>query len=198
MALPSPRGDASVIQKTIGPGALYVASLGTTEPAQTVPFPAWPTGWYRLGYTEDGSSFSYELSTEAVEVAEELERVFTMTTGRDQSVTFQLAEPTQYNLKVAMNGGASFIADPTSGNAVVFEPPALGTEVRVMLGFDSESGLDRWIWRQCFQTGSVEMQRRKGNNKTLIPATFTVEKPATGAKSWIRMTDPTLKGGPAS
>jgi hypothetical protein len=192
-----PRGNASVIQKSMGPGTLYIAPIGTTEPAATLPFPAWGTGWYALGYTEDGSSFSYEVTTEAVEVAEELERVFTVTTGRNQTVTFQLAEATQFNLKAALNGGASSIADPAAGTSVVFEPPDLGTEVRVMLGFESETGLERWIWRQCFQTGSVEMQRRKGAQKPLIPVTFTVEKPDTGSKSWARMTDTTLKGGPA-
>jgi hypothetical protein len=193
-----PRGNSSTIQKTIGPGTLYGAALGTTEPAATLPFPVWPTGWFQFGYTEDGSSFSYEVTTEPVEVAEELERVFTVTTGRNQSVSLQLAEPTQHNLKAALNGGVSAITDPTSGQAVVFEPPDLGTEVRIMLGFESESGLERWIWRQCFQTGTVEMQRRKGAQKVLIPVTFTVEKPESGLKSWVRMTDTTLKGGPAA
>jgi hypothetical protein len=193
-----PRGNPTTIKNTIGPGYLYIAALGSTEPANTLPLPSWPAAWYPLGYTEDGSSFAYEVTSEPVEVAEELERVFTIITGRNQTVSFQLAEPTQYNLRAVLNGGASFIADPTTGQAVKFEPPDLGSEVRVMLGFDSESKLDRYIWRQCFSTGSVEMQRRKGAQKTLIPAEFTVEKPDSGLKSWVRYTDLSLKGGPAS
>lgn len=193
-----PRGNAQTIRKSIGPGYLYVAALGTAEPAATIPFPAWAAGWFPLGYTEEGSSFAYEISSEPVEVAEELEPVFTVTTGRTGTVTFSLAEPTQFNLRMALNGGVSAITDPTTGAAVVFEPPDLGSEVRIMLGFEAESHAERFIWRQCFQTGSVEMVRRKGANKTLIPATFTVEKPETGAKSWVRMTDTSMKGGPAA
>lgn len=195
-----PRGNAQTIRKTIGPGTLYVAALGTAEPATTVASltTAWPTGWFPLGYTEDGSSFSYEVSTEPVEVAEELERVFTVTVGRDASVSFSLAEPTQFNLRMALNGGVSAIPDPATGQAVVFEPPDLGTEVRIMLGHQAESNAERWVWRQCFQTGSIEMARRRGAEKTLIPATFTVEKPETGAKPFIRITDTSLKGGPTA
>lgn len=192
-----PRGNSTPILKTIGPGTLLAAALGTAEPAATLPFPAWPAGWYKLGYTDAGSTFSYDIKTDGVEVAEELEEVFTVTTGRSGKVEFASAEPTQFNLRMAMNGGVSTIVDPATGGAVVFEPPDLGTEVRIMLGFEAESGGERFIWRQCFQTGSVDMARRKGSTKTLIPMSFAVEKPATGLKSWARHTDLSLKGGPA-
>lgn len=191
------RGNAQVVRRTMGPGTLMVASLGTAEPAPSIPFPAWPTGWWALGYTEEGSSFSYESSSEPVEVAEELDPIFTVPTGRNATVSFSSAEPTQANLRMALNGGVSTIVDPVTGSAVVFEPPDMGDEVRIMLGYQSETGDERWIWRQCYQTGSVESSRSKGASKTLLPMTFSLEKPETGKKLFARHTVRDLKGGPA-
>lgn len=164
------RGTADAI--SLGPGTLYVAALGSTEPTDLAT--AWPVAWTSLGYTNEGSEFSYELSTGPVEVAEELDPLKIVAEGREIKVSFALAEVTATNLKRAMNGGTI-----TSGTGIVtFEPPDLGTEVRTMLGFQSEDNQERWVWRQCFQTGAVGMERRKGTDKTTIPAEFTVEKPA--------------------
>ena len=92
------------------------------------------------------------------------------------SVDFSLAEVTATNLKRAFNGGTI-----TSGTGVVFfEPPVLGTEVRVMLGFESEDHTERWIFRQCFNNGQIAMPRQKGAAKAVIPVSFMLEKPATG------------------
>jgi hypothetical protein len=172
----SPRGNASRVIHGLGPGQLRIASLGSSEPVDLST--AWPEAWVPLGYTEEGSEFSYELSTEAIEVAEELDPVSTVTVGRNITVAFASAEPTVENLKTALNGGTI-----TTGTGIVtFEPPDLGTEVRVMIGFETEDAKARYVWRQCFQTGTVSIQRRKGAAKATLPMEFTVEKPATGGK----------------
>lgn len=156
----------------LGPGILRVAPIGTTEPTSAS---ATPNAAFRdIGYTEDGSAFDYELTNEPIEVAEEFDPVKYATTARRSSVTFQMAEMTKANLALALNDGAA-----ETNNAVAYEPPDPGDEVRVMLLWDGDEG-QRWLFRQCFQGDSISIQRRKAPQKGLIPVTFRLEKP-TGA-----------------
>lgn len=168
------RGNPGAI--ALGPGYLFAAVLGTTEVTDLAT--AWATvsaNWIALGYTDDGSEFTYETSSENVEVAEELDPVKTALTGRNLKVAFALAEITASNLKRAMNGGTI----TTGAGFVTFEPPALGEEVRLMLGFQSEDLTERWIYRQCLQTGNLGMARKKGAAKTTISCEFSLEKPVS-------------------
>lgn len=174
MAITGPRGNPRAL--SLGPGYLLKAALGSAEPVDLTA--AWPAAWEKIGYTEEGSSFSYEPSFENVEIAEELDPVDSAPTGRTASVTFASAEVTAASLARAMNGGLI-----TNGAGFkTFEPPELGEEIYVMLGFESEDGKERWVWRQGKQTGAVEMARRKGAAKTTIGNTFTLYKPATGRR----------------
>lgn len=171
------RGNPGAL--ALGPGQLFIGPLGTTEPSDlTTDWGSVSAGWVLLGYTDAGSEFKYSLATDAVEVAEELDPISNQTTGRTSTVTFALAEITATNLKRAMNGGTI-----TSGSGIVtFEPPDLGTEVRTMLGFQSEDGTERWVYRQCFQTGDTTITRAKGASKATISCEFTLEKPVSGAR----------------
>lgn len=168
----------------LGPGILYVGPLGTTEPTDLTT--AWATvdaDWTALGYTDEGSEFTYSLDTDDVEVAEEVDKVSTQTTGRASGVNFALAEITATNLQRAMNGGTV----TTGTGMVTFEPPDLGDEQRIMIGWESEDGTERWVYRQCFNKGDISMARRKGAAKATIPCEFDLEKPATGAKIFKAM-----------
>lgn len=162
------------------PGKLYIAAVGTTEPATATA--AWPTGWVPLGYTDEGSAFNYEISTDNVEVAEELDVLARVTTGRDASIEFALAEITKKNLTIAFNGGI-IVGD---GLEWTFEPNDLGNEQRVAIGWDASptvAGNDlRIVFRQCLQGGSLGLENRKGATKSTISANFQLEKPATGEK----------------
>lgn len=162
------------------PGKLYIAPLGTVEPTDT--HSAWPTGWVPLGYTDEGSAFNYEISTDNVEVAEELDVLARVTTGRDASIEFALAEITYKNLSIAFNGGI-IVGD---GSAWSFEPPDLGDEERVMIGWDAVRTVAnndlRMVFRQALQGGSIGIENRKGATKSTITANFQLEKPATGQK----------------
>lgn len=178
-------GNAAAI--SLGPGTLKIAPLGSTEPTDLST--AWDAAWVDLGYTAEGSEFSYEVSTEPVDVAEEFEPIRIMTTGRSAAVSFALAELTAANLKRALNGGTI-----TSGTGLVtFEPPAVGEEVRVMLGFESEDGEERWVYRQCFQMGSLTIARRKAPDKATLPVEFGLEKPS-GAASFKAIFDDARTG----
>lgn len=90
---------------TTGPGTLYYAPLGTTEPTTRVA--AWPAGWVAVGYTAEGHSFSSSLSIDDVEVAELLDPVRRVTTKRDTKVAFAMAEVTLAHLKLLLNGGTT-------------------------------------------------------------------------------------------
>jgi len=165
----------------LGPGYLYMGDIGTPEIVDLVT--AWATvspNWKALGYTEQGSLFKYALATNPVQVAEELDPVQIATTGRTSTVTFMLAELTATNLMRAANAPSSAL---TAGTGITsFEPPDLGTEVRRMLGFESEDHTERWLFRQCFQTGDMSIQRQKGAANATISVEYTLEKPASGAK----------------
>lgn len=172
----------------VGPGSLYAAPLGTTEP--TAVTGAWPANWVALGYTDAGSTFALNPSVAAVTVEEEYWPVKNVVTGYAGTLTFALAEQTAQNLRLALNGGigAGAVAATQGTNAdgsIWVEPPAIGAEVRVMLGWDalgaSSIGNDpfgRLIVRQAFQTGTLSVQRRKGNNKSVYACSFNLEKPA--------------------
>ena len=166
------------------PGKLFIAPIGSTEPDDTTS--PWAAAWVPLGYTDEGSAFNYEVTTDNVEVAEELDVLARVTTGRDASVEFALAEITKRNLTIAFNGGIV----PGDGLEWEFEPPDLGNEARVMIGWDASPNVAnndlRIIFRQCLQGGSIGLENRKGATKSTISANFQLEKP-TGGKKLLRI-----------
>lgn len=156
----------------IGPGVLYVAPIGTTEPTSATA--ALPSAFREVGYTEDGTTITYDLTNEAVNVAEEFDPIAYRTTARAGTVAFQMAEATRQNLALVLNLGANLTNDGT-----LLEPPAPGSEVRVMFAHRTDAGA-LWVLRRCLQAGSIEMRNQKAPNKKLLPASFRMEKP-TGA-----------------
>jgi hypothetical protein len=160
----------NVDEVLLGPGALYVATVATSDPASASAALS-TADWREIGWTESGTTFEYELSADPIEVAEEFDPVKYATTARRAAVTFQMAQTSRQNLALALNAGAS------DGNtAAWFEPPEPGTEVRVKIVLDTEEGA-RWVFRRCFQSSPLSMQRAKSPQKSLIPVTFRLEKP---------------------
>lgn len=167
----------------LGPGLLYVAPIGTTEP--TTGSGALPSAWVALGYTEEGSEVTFDMTFEDVDVAEELDSVKTVATGRATSVKFALAEMCARNLSTAFNGGT--ISSPSSG-FVTFDPPDLGEETRLMIVWQADDNQERWLFRRCLQVGSVTIARKKAPDKATIPCEFKTEIPPDGSKPfrvWI-------------
>lgn len=175
----------------VGPGTLYAAPLGTAEPLSITG--AWPSGWTALGFTDQGSEFDIAPATAALEVEEEFWPLRQVITAYSGKIMFVLAETTRQNFGLVLNAGigSSLIAStqvpptPMSDSTLYQQPPIAGTEVRVMLGWDSliegaSSGTDpfgRLIIRQALQTGTVKRLARKGNNKSTYAAEFSLEKP---------------------
>jgi hypothetical protein len=154
---------------TMGPGTLFIAPLGSAEPTDLAT--AWPVAWVQMGYTEDGSTFGYNVTVDEVYVAEELDPIRNVPSKRVLTVDFKAAEITATNLKRAFNGGTVVVGT----GIVTFSPPALGAEVRSMIGWQSTDGLERWVYRQAIQVASVAMDRKKAPAKATINMSFKLE-----------------------
>jgi hypothetical protein len=167
-----------------GPGYLYWGPLGTANPTNTVAgskfTDTWPVAWLLIGATDEGSEFSYQLDTDNVEVAEYLDPVAVATTGRTVSISFAMAQIHTTNLKRALNGGTITTTGTGATTLNEYAPPDVGSEVRAMIGWESQDSTERLVCYQVLQTGNVNIQRRKGANKALLPVEFTLEKPPTG------------------
>lgn len=96
-------GSPDTANISTGPGLLYYAPLGTTEPTDRTT--DWPSGWVPLGYTAEGHSFSANPTIADVEVAELLQPVRRITTRVDNRIQFALAEMTAAHYKLVLNGG---------------------------------------------------------------------------------------------
>lgn len=169
---------------TIGPGRWYRAPLGTAEP--TSASAALPSAfWTPVGYTEDGSEVTTDITTEDIEVAEELDPIDTLATRRTTTVTINCAESTVANMATALGGDVS-----RTNDAVAYEFPDPSSIVGFMLVHDSEedptaTGTDgalnrRWLFRNCKPTGSGSTANRKAPQKKLVPITVRANKPDNG------------------
>jgi hypothetical protein len=166
------------------PGYLFWAPLASTEPTNTVTASkftdSWPVAWISLGATEAGSTFNYSSSVEAVRVAEFFDPIKYATTERSGSISFALADWTLNNLKRALNGGAVTLVSGTGATALSkYEPPAPGSEVRAMIGWESLDSTTRIVMRQCIQGGEISSEFVKAPDYAKIACTFNFEFPAS-------------------
>lgn len=182
-------------------GYLFMAPLATAEPTNTVAASkfsdVWPVAWISLGATEEGSTFTYQTNVEAISVAEFFDPIRYATTSRTGSFAFSLADYTATNWNRALNGGPAALV-PTSGTGATAitstQPKTPGTEVRVMLGWESLTNDIRIIAYQCINGGEVSSAFRKAPDKALIAMTFNFEIPSSGIP-WKMYTAGTARGG---
>lgn len=175
MAVVSTRSSSEI---SVDPGLLYVAAIGTAEPSASTDLAAasLPSAWREVGYTEDGSLFKYDVKSEDIEVAEELDPIASSITARTGTLEFKMAQNTRKNLYLALNMGAT-----TTNDATAVEPPDPSAMVRVMLlHVSNDAGSVRGtLFRQCFNTGGLELDFAKAPKKVLVPVTFKLEKPTS-------------------
>lgn len=167
---------------TTGPGTLHVALYGTTLP--TARATALGTGWASPGYTEEGYAFTAERSMEGMYVAEERRAVKQYTTEIKEMVVFAMAEATNVNLTLAMNGGVLDTAAPGYDPEDAITPVEADDEQRISIVFDADNGA-RWVFKKCVNMGSTELARRKAPAKTLIPVEFVLEVPNDASATWV-------------
>ncbi len=178
-------------QVKTGPGQIFVAPLGTTVPtfaATASKFSnAW-TGWLPIGYTDEGLTFAVGRTVEDITVAEELEPIRKVTTGRTARVSFAASGVNENNISIAMNGGSwSTVSGATTTLVRKYSPPELGDEVRCMLGYLSEDLDEAYLFYQTFQTAEATITRGRGTQKaSLSGLQFDVEipDPAVSTVPW--------------
>ena len=166
------------------PGFLFWAPLGTPEPTHTVVgsvfSDTWAAAWVRLGATEEGHTFNWQTSFDPVTVAELLDPIKYVTTGRTGSMAFALSDFHANNLKRALNGGTLTTTGATTTSMSTLTPPAQGAETRCMVGWESQDGTERLIAYQCVNTGQLSISRRKGSDNASLNIEFQLEAPASG------------------
>jgi hypothetical protein len=163
-----------------GPGKIYYAPLGTALPSPTVTasklVATW-TSWVGVGSTDEGLTYNESTDTENITVAESLYPVSVVTTGKTGTVSFSMAEISSSNWKLAANGGTVTPTGATTTLLHTYIPPLVGSEVRVMLGFQSLGDDEIIIWPQVFNTGGFETPRSTFAAKAVLPVSFSVELP---------------------
>lgn len=169
---PTPTMAPDEIQ--LGPGRLYIASLGTADPSSSVSaVSALASGWHEVGYTDEGSTFEFSQDFVGIPVAEELEPIRYVPQGVEYSLGFAMKQSSRRTLGIAMNMGV------LANDGSPISPPKLGEEVRIKILFYSEAGA-RWFFPRCFQGTNVSITRNKAPNVALLPVLFHVERPSTG------------------
>ena len=177
---------AIVVPKTalsFGAGYTYVSALGVAAPTNTVAgsvfTDAWPANWFPWGVTREGHTLNVEIDTETVEAAEYLDPLLTVTTGRSVSVEMELMQVHLTNFKRVFNDGTLSTSGAGATLLTTLTLPAIGGEVRCQLGWESTDNTERWWGMQCFQTGSVAINRQKGADNASLPVTFNFEPDAS-------------------
>ena len=159
----------------LGPGRLYVAPIGTTEPASASA--VLDAAFVAVGYTEAGSQFQTTVTNSEVEVAEEVDPIAYVMSKRASQLAFAMAETTRRRLALALGSGV------VPDNATAYEPPDPGSEVAVVIVWDSDeaqtgSTNSRWIFREAKAGGTVTLSRSKAPGKATIAALFNLQKPS--------------------
>lgn len=174
---------------SIGAGAILWALIGTTEPSNNVSGgvfnDAWPVGWNPVGATVDGNILKYVTNVEPVDAAEFYEPIAYETESRAGSLAFSAINIIASNLALALNGGTFTTTGSGATLKTIVRPPSPGTERRIMLGWEARDSKERYVIRQAFQGGEIEIPRNKGAaNKARIPMTWNFELPDTGLEPY--------------
>lgn len=177
-AVTVPKGALS-----FGAGYLYVADLGTAAPTNTVVgsvfTDTWPGGWNLWGVTREGHTLNVGIDTDAVEAAEYVDPLLNVVTGRTITAEFEIMQIHLTNYKRGFNGGTKATSGAGTTLLTTYTLPQIGQEVRQQIGWEAVDNTERWWGMQCFQTGSVGIQRKKGADNASLPLTFTFEPDAS-------------------
>ena len=164
----------------LGPGYLYYAPLGSDLPTNTVSgglfTDTWPAAWKPIGITKEGHEFSVEPDTDNVEVAEILDVLAYVETGREIGMSFEIARITLSLEKLALNGGTITSTGSGADQLNQYTPPEIGESVRNMIGWESTSQVERLIIPKAFQQGNVTTARKKGADNATLPVEFRCER----------------------
>lgn len=165
------------------PGYIYYAPLGSTLPTNTVAgsvfTDTWPVAWIPLGQTSGGSTWTMSLTVAEIDSAELIDPLAYRTTARAAKMECALLNVTATNLSRALNGATITVTGSTTTTLSALVPPAPGSEVRAMVGFESLDSTVRAIGYQCINSGDIAVVFAKSPSAATIPFTFNFEKPSS-------------------
>jgi WD40 repeat protein len=142
--------------------------------------------WIPVGATAEGSEFSYNLDTDQIVVAEYLDPLQIVSTGRQGAVAFDAAQDHLNTWKMSLNGGTISTVSGTGATLLSqFEPPAVGQETRTALFWESDDNTIRKWYPKTFQSGSLSVARRKGADYARFSDSFALEQPASGQPFYV-------------
>jgi hypothetical protein len=178
----------------VGVGGLYAAPVGTAAPNH---FTAPAAPWEHVGYTTGGVTMESEDEEQRIEVDQSLEPILVIATGRNTTISTNLAQFGPEQLKLAFGGGTITLVDPdgtaNSGDEYdVYEPPAVGAGDEVALLFDGINEDQRPVRLyvpRAKVAGRRQITFRKDEPATLA-ATWQVLTPATGSPFAYRLKRP--------
>jgi len=185
----------------LDPGFLWHAPANTLFPASggtaagSIFTDAPSVTWYEIGATEAGYTFSYSQSIEAINVAEFADPVKWRTTQRQGSMAFNMADFTLKNLQRAMNGGTLSTVSGSGATLISkWTPPAIGSENRSALLWQSLDGTLRIYMYQTVQVNEIETAFKKAPDYSVLPCEFRFEIDASGNIFEVYSAGPTRLG----
>lgn len=169
-----------------GPATLYVAPIGTAEPATIATVPA--AAWVDVGGTKDGVELSVNDEYNVLDVDQVIYEIERRRVKRVVTVKTSLAEATLANLAIAIanTDPATNILTADDG-LTAFAPPY---RMALIDGIAPGGFRRRIIVRKVLSTDSVSMAYKK-DGQTLIPVTLTGHWVSSSIRPFI-VTDATV------
>lgn len=172
-----PRATGEVL---IGVGTLYIAPTGTAFPADPTVAPA--AAWIDVGYSSEGWTFKSDTATEDIMVAEEIDAIDVLPTGREVHLMGEAAQASIENLKIALGGGTiTTVVGPPAYKQ--FIPPASDVLDRVALLFRGKAptvaGAAKTRELQvpfAISVGAIELANKKAPDMQILGMDFRLIK----------------------
>lgn len=184
--------SVTVTNAAQGPGTLYSAAFGATEPLDTEINVTPPASTYTdLGGTQDGVKFTVDQTYSEMDFDQVVDRVGSRLTKRDFMVETSLAEVTMANFSFALNGGTA-----ASGSGYKSFEPSFATSATqptytsvIIDAYAENSYRRRIIVRKVLSVDATEMSYTK-DKQTVFPVKFAAHY-VSAAIAPIHITDAT-------
>lgn len=160
----------------MGPGTLYLADYGTSEPADgDVGSPPSSADWYNTGGTVGGITVNFNQSFTNLNMDQVVDIAGRRLTERDVQIQTQLGEATLESLRYALNDGEITTGTGFRKYAPAFTDSATQPSYRALILDGWAPGASqlrrRFIARRVLSTAAVGIPYQK-DGQTVIPVTF--------------------------
>lgn len=169
-----------------GDGRIYVAPVGTAEPADIDTAPS--ATWIDLGYTtEDGVEFTFDRETTEIMGWQSRDPLRTIATAEPKMIKFTMLQLNKDTWKFALGGGT------TSGSLglYLYEPPTPGAVDERAMIVELWDGATKWrfISRRGMQSSATTFSGVR-DDATSLPIEYKVLAAPSGVThSWVMQTN---------